>query len=118
MNYTVHHPRLQMYYDSAAMNIASLGAALSLVILSHYGFTILPVVALCIFFAFMVGYSIWFWVSKPKNVPTSNFLSNVSLYYILYALILGTLYPVSVGWCVLGLVAAIAILLIYIVKVK
>ena len=25
MNYTVHHPRLQMYYDSAAMNIASLG---------------------------------------------------------------------------------------------
>ena len=105
-----------MYYDSAAMNIASLGAALSLVILSHYGFTILPIIALCIFFAFTVGYSIWFWVSKPNNVPTSKFLSNVSLYYILYALILGTLYPVSVGWCVLGLVAAIAILLIYIVK--
>jgi len=55
MNYTVHHPRLQMYYDSAAMNIASLGAALSLVILSHYGFTILPVVALCIFFCFYGG---------------------------------------------------------------
>lgn len=83
MNYTVHHPRLQMYYDSAAMNIASLGAALSLVILSHYVFTILPVVALCIFFAFMVGYSIWFWISKPKSVSTSKFLSNVS--HILYA---------------------------------
>ena len=40
------------------------------------------------------------------------------IYYMLYALILVTLYPVSVGWCVLGLVAAIAILLIYIVKVK
>ena len=118
MNYTVHHPRLQMYYDSAAMNIASLGAALSLVILSHYCFTILPVVALCIFFCFYGGYSIWFWIRKPKSVSTSKFLSNVSLYYMLYALILVTLYPVSVGWCVLGLVAAIAILLIYIVKVK
>lgn len=118
MKQTVRHHRLQMYYDSAAMNIATIGLGLSLVLVSYSGFTLLPSIALCMFFAFVVGYSLWFWIGKPKNVATSKFLSNISIFYVLYALIMIAMYPVSVWWAAFAVFAAVAALLIYVVKLK
>lgn len=118
MKQTARHPRLQMYYDSAAMNIASIGSGLSLVLVCHFGFTILSTMALGIFLVFMAGYSLWYWIGKPKNVPTSKFLSEISIFYVLYALIMIARYPVAIGWVAFAVVAAIATLLIYAVKLK
>ena len=116
MKQNVRHPRLHMYYESAAMNMATVGVSLSLIVMWYSAFSVLSIVAMCMFFAFMLAYTLWFWIGKPKNVRTSTFLSDISTVYFVYAMIVSLICPTTIWWGVFGVVSAIAILLIYTVK--
>lgn len=89
MKLNVRHPRLQMYYDSTAMSMASLGAGMSLLFLGFTDSLLLPGVAMGCFLLFGVCYTIWYWTDRRKIVATNVFLSNVSMVYVVYAMVVG-----------------------------
>ena len=60
----IRHPRLQMYYDSVAMNFASIGVALSVMFMNYSSFNIMACISGALFFAFMVGFTLWYWIKK------------------------------------------------------
>lgn len=105
-----------MYYDSTAMSMASLGAGMSLLFLGFTDSLLLPGVAMGCFLLFGVCYTIWYWTGRRKIVATNVFLSNVSMVYVVYAMVVGVMYPCPVWWCVAGLVAAIAALLVFVCR--
>jgi hypothetical protein len=112
----LRHPQLQTYYQSVAMNMASIGTVLSILMCVYSDFNILAALSMILFFAFMAGYTLWFWIGKQKQVNTCAWLSDVSFYYTLYFLIVLAMPAKSQWWFIFALVSAIAALLIYIVK--
>ncbi|MDE7142591.1 MAG: hypothetical protein K2O33_06845 [Muribaculaceae bacterium] len=67
----------------------------------------------CVAFA---AYSLWFWIGKPKTIATDRFLSEVSGPYLIYCLIVGLVKDPSQWWFCVSVVAAIAILLTYFIR--
>lgn len=108
----VRHPRLEAYYNCRALNIASIGVALSVLFLARFGEVLFTGIAIAMFLGFIVGYTVWFWTGKRKEVEQSQWLSNVSGLYIVYFLICVNLVENSIWWLVFAFVAAIAILFI------
>lgn len=45
----IRHPRLQMYYDSVAMNFASIGVALSVMFMNYSSFNIMACISGALF---------------------------------------------------------------------
>ena len=112
----IRHPRLQMYNDSVAMNFASIGVALSVMFMNYSSFNIMACISGALFFAFMVGFTLWYWIGAKKEVLTSEWLSDVSGPYILYFLITMALKSPSEWWLIFALVVAICTLMVYLMR--
>ena len=46
----IRHPRLDAWYNSSVMNIASIGAALTLLFIKFYGYSVLAGISCAVFF--------------------------------------------------------------------
>lgn len=115
-NSTTINPQLQAYFDSSAMNVASIGTGMSLILGNYRGIDLLTGLAMFGFLFFMAGYSAWFWWRKPKKVKTSKLLSGLGFYFFVYWFAQPHL-PIPLEWSTaIGLAAGMVILLIYAVR--
>lgn len=106
------HPRLDSYFKSAAMNTATIGTALCLVIIQQVGFNAMTSAAIVVLLGFMVGYTLWFWLGKAKRVGQSPFLSEISIFFTLYCLVVLAVNPESDLWAAFDVAATIVAVLI------
>lgn len=114
---SIFHPRLYTFYKSSVLNLASIGTALSLLLMDYTRFNIIAVLSGALFFAILIAYALWFWLGKSKKIPTSKFLSDISSYYALYTLIVLLISPSSNLWLAIAVIAAIVALMFFIIKI-
>ena len=50
-----------MFYESVAMNFASIGAVASLLVMDYSNFNLTACVCGALFLGIMAGYTIWYW---------------------------------------------------------
>ncbi len=112
----IRHPRLDAWYNSSVMNIASIGAALTLLFIKFYGLSVLAGISCAVFFAVLLGYSLWYWIGAKKNIPLSPFLSDISGRYVIYFLIVMAQREPSEWWLYFAFFAAVATLFIYLIR--
>ncbi len=111
----IRHPRLDAWYNSSVMNIASIGAALTLLFIKFYGLSVLAGISCAVFcctarlFAMVLDRS-------QKNIPLSPFLSDISGIYVIYFLIVMAQREPSEWWLYFAFFAAVATLFIYLIR--
>lgn len=67
---------------------------------------------------FFVGYSLWFWIAKPKKIVVNNWLDTSNTICSIYLLAIIALHAQSEWWYIGGLIAMISILFIALITDK
>lgn len=112
----VRHQRLQMFYESVAMNFASIGAVASLLVMDYSNFNLTACVCGALFLGIMAGYTIWYWTGSRKSVEVCPWLSDVSPFFVIYFMAVAAMRAPSEWWTVFGVSAAVLTLMIYLLN--
>lgn len=116
MDKKVRHLRLKEFYESTFLNACIIGISLSLqCALFNYGSNA-PMMSCGIFALAFIVYTIWYWAGKRKDISTNQFLSGISGTYLFYCLIVGMLDNPSDYWFYFAIASAIAILLVFLLR--
>lgn len=67
----------------------------------------LPVVCSSASFALFIGYSLWLWLKKPKQIVVNVWLSDLTIWFTLFFLIVAAMKATSWMWYTFPIVAAI-----------
>lgn len=112
---SVMHPRLDAFYNSTVLNFSMMAAVLAAMTMR---FPSLFTAAACVgslAFAFVAGYSVWFWTGRRKTVAQSRFVSNISSAFVFYFLIVSAIKVPSAFCIVFAYIAAGLTLVVYLV---
>lgn len=105
-----------MFYESVAMNFASIGAVASLLVMDYSNFNLTACVCGALFLGIMAGYTIWYWTGSRKSVEVCPWLSDVSPFFVIYFMAVAALRAPSEWWTVFGVSAAVLTLMIYLLN--
>ena len=119
MKEKIRHPRLNMFFKSSVMNLLLIWICVMVIGLRTKSGSSIWALAICSVMAILiVGYTVWFWIGKPRKVSVCPWLSDVSAIFTFYMIITNaiTIYPHI--WHLLALIGASTMSIIYLVKRK
>ena len=74
----IENRRLYAFLRSQTLTILMLLAFSCLFLMQYLNDLIIPSIIGGIIFSMAIGYSIWFWIKKPKGIVINKWLSNIS----------------------------------------
>ena len=80
----IENRRLYAFLRSQTLNILMLLDFSSLFLMLCLNDLIIPGIIGGVIFSMAIGYSIWFWIKKPKEIVINNWLSNISSLFLFY----------------------------------
>lgn len=116
MKNEIRHRRLYAFYNSKVLNALTVVGVVALLQIGLLRDLLLPVVCGGTAFALFLGYSIWFWIKKPARVVINPWMSDISIWFTLYFLVVAALRAESSWWYLFPVVAAVMMLFIELVK--
>lgn len=106
-NSEMRHRRLYAFYNSRVLNGLMIVVVDALLLMACYKTMLLPVVCSSVALLLFIGYALWLWVAKPRQIIINSRLSDVSGYLLLYFLIMSAVRPESEWWYIVPLVGSI-----------
>lgn len=116
MKLEIRHRRLYAFYKSKVLNSMMLVIIIGLLLAYCYRTSILPVICASLALSLFVGYSLWFWIKKPKQIVINDWLSDMTGYYILYFLIIIALKSDNQWWYIFPTACAVVMLFISLLR--
>ena len=74
----IENRRLYAFLRSQTLTILMLLAFSCIFLMPYLNDLIIPAIIGGVIFSVAIGYSIWFWIKKPKEIVINNWLSNIS----------------------------------------
>ena len=108
--------RLYAFLRSQTLTILMLLAFSCLFLMSYLNDLIIPGIIGGIIFSLVIGYSIWFWIKKPKAIVINNWLSNISSLFLFYWFIVNSMDNPNKIWYQFPLVCMVVLFGIVLVK--
>ena len=106
-NGEIRHRRLYAFYNSRVLNGLMIVVVDALLLMACYNTMLLPVVCSSVALLLFIGYALWLWLAKPRQIMINTLLSDVSGYLLLYFLIMSAVRPESEWWYIAPLVGSI-----------
>lgn len=107
MKQDIKHRRLYAFFNSKVLNVLYVMGVLSLLQVGYLKSMELPVVCSSASFALFIGYSLWLWIKKPKQIVVNVWLSDLTIWFTLFFLIVAAMKATSWMWYTFPIVAAI-----------
>ena len=107
MKQEIKHRRLYAFFNSKVLNVLYVMGVLSLLQVGYLKSMELPVVCSSASFALFIGYSLWLWIKKPKQIVVNVWLSDLTIWFTLFFLIVAAMKATSWMWYTFPIVAAI-----------
>lgn len=118
MTQMIRHRRLEAFYKSKVLNSMMIAVVTSLFLMSYTESMLLPVICSTVSLCFFIGYSLWLWIKKPKQIIINEWLSNINGLLTLYFLIVMGINDASFWWYILPAIAPIVIIFICLIQPK
>ena len=80
----IENRRLYAFLRSQTLTILMLLAFSCIFLIQYLNDLIIPSIIGGVIFSVAIGYSIWFWIKKPKEIVINNWLSNISSVFFFY----------------------------------
>lgn len=107
MKQEIKHRRLYAFFNSKVLNVLYVIGVLSLLQVGYLKSMELPVVCSSASFALFIGYSLWLWLKKPKQIVVNVWLSDLTIWFTLFFVIVAAMKATSWIWYTFPIVAAI-----------
>lgn len=107
MKQEIKHRRLYAFFNSKVLNVLYVMGVLSLLQVGYLKSMELPVVCSSASFALFIGYSLWLWLKKPKQIVVNVWLSDLTIWFTLFFLIVAAMKATTWMWYTFPIVAAI-----------
>ena len=112
----IENRRLYAFLRSQTLTILMLLAFSCLFLMPYLNDLMIPGIIGGVIFCMAIGYSLWFWIKKPKKIVINNWLSNISNVFIFYWFIINTINNSNKILYLLPRICMVALFLIVLVK--
>lgn len=118
MRQEIRHPRLIAFYESKILNSMMLVVLASLFIMGWSDSILLPGILIGTALLFFTGYTLWFWIKKPKRIIVNTNISNIAGFFTLYFLIIVAIKAENEWWYIFPLFAMVCALFAALITAK
>lgn len=112
----IRHRRLYAFYHSKVLNALVTVIIVSLLQIGYMRPMLVPEICAAVSTALFLGYALWLWIKKPRQVVINKWLSDLNGWLTLYFLIVSARRANAVWWYVFPAVGAIFMLFIAMVR--
>lgn len=116
MRQDIRHRRLYAFYQSKILNTLMIVTVISLMQIGYLQSMVMPVICSSVSLALFIGYSLWLWIRKPKQITIDTWLSNLSIWFTLYFVVVVAMKDLTQWWYIFPIVAAIVLMFINLVR--
>ncbi|MCM1032903.1 MAG: hypothetical protein NC405_04020 [Odoribacter sp.] len=116
MRQDIRHRRLYAFYQSKVLNTLMIVTVISLMQIGYLQSMVMPVICSSVSLALFIGYSLWLWIRKPKQITIDTWLSNLSIWFTLYFVVVVAMKDLTQWWYIFPIVAAIILMFINLVR--
>ena len=112
----IENRRLYAFLRKKKLTILMLLAFSCLFLMPYLNDLIIPVIIGGVIFSMAIGYSIWFWIKKPKEIVINNWLSNISSAFLFYWFIVNAMDNPNKILYIIPIICMVALFVIVLVK--
>ncbi len=112
MKQTIRHRRLYAFYQSKVLNALMIAVVVSLLMMAYTKSALLPAICASLALVCFIGYSLWFWIIKPKSVIINDWLSDMNGLYAVYFLIVAAMDAPGQWWYIVPVALSVVLLFI------
>ena len=112
----IENRRLYAFLRNQTLTILMLLAFSCLFLMPYLNDLIIPGIIGGVIFSMAIGYSIWFWIKKPKEIVINNWLSNISSVFLFYWFIINAMDNPNKILYIIPIICMGAIFVIVLVK--
>ena len=112
----IENRRLYAFLRSQTLTILMLLAFPCLFLMPYLNDLIIPGIIGGIIFSMAIGYSIWFWIKKPKEIVINNWLSNISTVFFFYWFIVNAMDNPNKILYIIPIICLVPLFVIVLVK--
>ena len=112
----IENRRLYAFLRSQTLTILMLMAFSCIFLIQYLNDLIIPSIIGGVIFSMAIGYSIWFWIKKPKEIVINNWLSNISSVFFFYWFIVNALDNPNKILYIIPIICLVPLFVIVLVK--
>ena len=112
----IENRRLYAFLRSQILTILMLLAFSCIFLIQYLNDLIIPGIIGGVIFSMAIGYSIWFWIKKPKEIVINNWLSNISSVFLFYWFIVNAMDNPNKILYIIPIICMVALFVIVLVK--
>ena len=112
----IENRRLYAFLRSQTLTILMLMAFSCIFLIQYLNDLIIPSIIGGVIFSMAIGYSIWFWIKKPKEIVINNWLSNISSVFLFYWFIVNAMDNPNKILYIIPIICMVALFVIVLVK--
>lgn len=118
MEKEIRHRRLYAFYNSKVLNALMIVIINGIFLMGYYKTYLLPAICSSSAFLLFLGYSVWLWIKKPKEITINAWLSDISGIFTLYFLVIAAMKTDNQWWYIFPVVCSVFILFITMINPK
>ena len=112
----IENRRVYAFLRSQTLTILMLLAFSCIFLMPYLNDLIIPGIIGGVIFSVAIGYSIWFWIKKPKEIIINNWLSNISSVFLFYWFIVNVMDNPNKILYIIPIICMVALFVIVLVK--
>ena len=112
----IKNRRLYAFLRSQTLTILMDLAFSCLFLMPYLNDLIIPGLIGGVIFSMAIGYTVWFWIKKPKEIVINNWLSNISSVFLFYWFMINAMDNPNKILYLLPLICMVALFVIVLVK--
>ena len=112
----IENRRLYAFLRSQTLTILMDMAFSCLFLMPYLNDLIIPGITGGVIFSVAIGYSIWFWLKKPKEIIINNWLSNISSVFLFYWFIVNAMDNPNKILYIIPIICLVPLFVIVLVK--
>ena len=116
MKQEIKNRRLEAFYRSKVLNALMMVIIISLMLMNYTKSILLPVICGTLALLFFIGYSLWLWIKKPKEIIINKWLSNINEVFSIYYLIIIAMEAHNQWWYITPIVLSVVLLFIMLIN--
>ena len=115
---TIRHRRLYAFYRSNVLNSLMVVIGVSIMLMQCTNYAIVTGLCAALSMLFLIGYSLWIWIAKPKSIVINRWLSDTTTYFVLYFLIITAMKSANQWWYITPVILAVILLFVALIRPK